>query len=199
MKRIYSLLMFIVVAFTGVFAQGYNVGDIASDFRLQNVNGDFVMLADYPDAKGFIVVFTCNHCPYAVAYEDRLIELDGKYKGAGFPVIAINPNDPQVQPKDSYDEMKKRAGEKHFSFPYLFDEGQKVYPVYGASRTPHVYLLERTAGGNIVRYIGAIDDNYEDASAVTKHYVADAIDAILKGEIFEPVFTKAIGCTIKTK
>jgi len=154
-------------------------------------------MSDYPDAKGFVIVFTCNHCPYAVAYEDRLIELDKEYKQKGYPVIAINPNDPAAQPQDSYELMQVRAREKGFTFPYLFDEGQKVYPVYGATRTPHIYLLNRSGNDLVVAYIGTIDDNYRDESAVEERFLADAIDALLDGRKPEPDFTRAIGCTIK--
>lgn len=176
---------------------GYQVGDIATDFSLKNIDGKKVSLSDYKDAKGFIVVFTCNHCPFAVAYEDRIIALDKKYKTLGYPVVAINPNNPGVQPKDSYDEMKIRAKEKNFSFPYLFDEGQKIYPQYGATKTPHVYLLQKTAKGNEVKYIGAIDDNYNDASAVKTKYVENAVNALLESKEIEIKSTKAIGCSIK--
>ena len=88
---------------------GYSVGEYATDFKLKNIDGKTVSLSDYSNAKGFLVIFTCNSCPYAVAYEDRIIALDKKYKEMGVPVIAINPNNPQVQPKDSFDEMKKEA------------------------------------------------------------------------------------------
>ena len=154
-------------------------------------------MKDFKDAKGFIVVFTCNHCPFAIAYEDRLIELDKKYKSQGFPVIAINPNNPQKQPDDSFEKMKVRAKEKGFTFPYLFDDGQKIYPQYGATRTPHIFILEKTSKGNIVKYIGAIDDNHQDESAVTKKYVEDAVDALLQKKEIAVKETKAIGCSIK--
>jgi glutathione peroxidase-family protein len=156
-----------------------------------------VSLADYKKAKGFIVIFTCNHCPYSVAYEDRIIALDKKYKEKGFPVIAINPNNPEKQPQDSFDLMKVRAKEKGFTFPYLFDDGQKIYPQYGATRTPHVYILTKENGKNLVQYIGAIDDNYKDATQTKVKYVEDAVDALLKGTKPKLTETKAIGCTIK--
>lgn len=178
---------------------GYKVGDTATDFSLVNVDDKNVSLADYTDAKGFIVIFTCNHCPYAIAYEDRIIALDKKYKNLGYPVIAINPNDPVKQPEDSFDLMKIRAKEKGFSFPYLFDEGQKIYPQYGATKTPHVFVLQRTEQGNTVQYIGAIDDNYDDANAVTEKYVENAVDALLNGSEIKVKETKAIGCTIKVQ
>ncbi|WP_321478748.1 thioredoxin family protein [uncultured Bacteroides sp.] len=199
MKRSVLLIAFVFAAVAGVSAQGYKVGDVATDFKLKNVDNKMVSLADFPTAKGFIVVFTCNHCPYAKAYEQRIVALDKKYKAKGYPVIAINPNDPAALPADSFEEMQKRAKEAGFTFPYLFDDGQKVYPVYGATRTPHVFLLQKTKKGNIVRYIGAIDDNYEDASAVKTPYLANAVDALLSGKKVSPDFTKAIGCGIKSK
>lgn len=177
-------------------AGGLEVGDTAPNFNLKGVDGEMYSLDSYPDAKGYIVIFTCNHCPYAVMYEDRIIELHEKSVAMGYPVIAINPNDPAVVPEDSYQNMRKRAKEKEFPFHYLFDEGQKVYPLYGAERTPHVYLLD---GEHTVRYIGAIDDNARDASAVKVRFVEDAIAAIEDGKDPDPSFTRAIGCSIKTK
>lgn len=180
------------------YGNGYKIGDIAKDIRLKNINGEFVAFSDYPNAKGFIVVFTCNTCPFSVANEDRIIALDTKYKNTGYPVIAINPNNPEVQPGDSFEAMKKRAKEKGFTFPYLIDEGQKVYPTYGATKTPHVYLLQKTDKGNQVKYIGAIDDNSRNANAVTVKYLENAVDALLSGKTIEITETKAIGCSIKT-
>jgi len=176
---------------------GYAVGDIATDFKLKNIDDGMVSLADYKDAKGFIVIFTCNHCPYSVAYEDRIIALDKMFKTKGYPVIAINPNNPKSYPTDSFDSMKVRAKEKGFTFPYLFDDGQKIYPQYGATKTPHVYILEKTDAGNVVRYIGAIDNNYKDKAAADQKYIEDAVHALLKGEKVPVETTKAIGCSIK--
>ncbi|WP_321334226.1 thioredoxin family protein [uncultured Bacteroides sp.] len=197
MKRTVLLIAFVFAAIAGISAQGYKVGDIATDFKLKNVDNKMVSLADFPKVKGFIVVFTCNHCPYAKAYEQRIVALDKKYKTKGYPVIAINPNNPASIPADSFEEMQKRHKEAGFTFPYLFDDGQKVYPVYGATHTPHVFLLQKTKEGNVVRYIGAIDDNYEDASAVKTPYLANAVDALLAGKVVSPNLTKAIGCGIK--
>lgn len=123
--------------------------------------------------------------------------LDKKYKNLGYPVIAINPNNPAVQSEDSFDLMQKRAKEKGFTFPYLFDEGQKIYPQFGATKTPHVYVLQKTKAGNQVKYIGAIDDNYSDESAVKTKYVENAVNALLKSEDVPVKVTKAIGCSIK--
>ncbi|WP_299517072.1 thioredoxin family protein, partial [uncultured Flavobacterium sp.] len=164
---------------------------------LKNVDNKNVSLKDYKDAKGFIVIFTCNHCPYAVAYEDRIIDLDKKYKKLGYPVIAINPNNPEKQKDDSFDKMQVRAKEKGFTFPYLFDDGQKIYPQYGATKTPHVYILQKTDKGNVVQYIGAIDDNHSDETAVKQKYVENAVDALLKKQEVKVKTTKAIGCSNK--
>jgi len=179
--------------------KGYKVGDVATDFKLKNVDNKVVSLSDYKDAKGFIVIFTCNHCPYAKAYETRIIGLNHKYASKGYPVIAINPNDPKVEPQDSFDGMKQRAKEKGFTFPYLFDEGQTVYPQYGAVRTPHVFVLQKVSGKNLVRYIGAIDDNYSDANDVSHKYVEDAVDALLSNKPVPVTSTVAIGCSIKAQ
>lgn len=194
-----ATLIITSLALTSAFAQGYKVGDEATDFKLKNIDGKMVSLGDYKDAKGFIVIFTCNHCPYAVAYEDRIIALDKKYKALGYPVIAINPNDPEVQPQDSFNLMKERAKSKGFTFPYLIDEGQKIYPQYGAQRTPHVYILNKEGKKNIVKYIGAIDNNYKNANDADQKYVENALDTLLKGQDPEVKSTVAIGCTIKTK
>lgn len=178
-------------------SEGYKIGDVAEDFSLKNIDGKMVSLSDYKNAKGFIVTFTCNTCPYAVAYEDRIIALDKKYATKGFPVIAIMPNNIAVNPNDNLDAMKQRANEKGFTFPYLIDKEQKVYPKFGATKTPHMFVLQKTKKGNVVKYIGAIDDNYKDASAVTTKYVEKAVDALIQGQEVEQKETKAIGCSIK--
>lgn len=200
MKTTRILAAVAIIAFLSAFTapgSGYKVGDVAVDFKLKNVDGKMVSLSDYKSAKGFIVIFTCNHCPFAKAYENRIVALDKKYSKLGYPVIAINPNNPEKQKEDSFELMKVRAKEKGFTFPYLFDDGQKIYPQYGATKTPHVYLLQKTAKGNEVKYIGAIDDNHEDESAVKEKYVQNAVDALLKGQAVKVTETKAIGCSIK--
>lgn len=200
MKKVLFIAIAVFVTATSFKPEaGYKVGDTAADFKLKNVNNKEVSLADYKDAKGFIVVFTCNHCPFSVKYEDRIIALDKKYRTQGYPVIAINPNDATQYPDDNFDNMKKRAREKKFSFPYLQDESQSIAGTYGATRTPHVFVLKKEAKGNIVKYIGAIDDNSDDAGAVKEKYVENAVDALLAGKEATPNFTKAIGCTIKWK
>ena len=179
--------------------KGYKIGDTATDFKLKNVDNKIVSLSDYKGAKGYIVIFTCNHCPYAKAYESRIIALSHKYASKGYPVIAINPNDPKVEPQDSFEGMKQRAKEKGFTFPYLFDQGQTIYPQYGATKTPHVFVLQKENGKNIVRYIGAIDDNYADAKDVSHKYVEEAVDALLANKPVLLTSTVAIGCSIKAQ
>lgn len=191
----FAVFALVLMSFTNPVS-GYKVGDKATDFKLKSVDGKMYSMADYKNAKGFIVVFTCNHCPFAVKYEDRIIALAKKYKPLGYELIAINPNDPAAEPSDSFDLMKVRAKEKGFTFPYLFDEGQKVYPQYGATKTPHVFLLDKSL---TVKYIGAIDDNVDDAAAVKEHYLENAITALDKGQEPSPATTKAIGCSIKVK
>lgn len=198
MKNLFLIIGILAFQLAG-YGQGYKVGDKAINFNLKNVDGKFISSTDYNSAKGFIVVFTCNTCPYAVAYEDRLIELDQEYKVKGFPLIAINPNDPEVKADDSYKLMQEKAKEKAFKFPYLYDPGRKVSEVYGATKTPHVYLLSKKGSQLKVEYIGAIDDNFEDANSVNKKYLANAIDALLSGKKPNPATTKAIGCSVKKK
>lgn len=195
--------IFSVFAFTGVdtgiskIILSYQIGDVAEDFKLKNVDGNMVSLSDFEEAKGFIVIFTCNTCPVSVANEDRIIDLNEKYKDKGYPVIAINPNNPKISSGDSYEMMKVRAKEKRFNFPYLFDDGQKVYPTYGASKTPHVYVLNKEDDELIVRYIGSIDDSARNAGTVKTKFVENAVDALTKGVPVEIASTKAIGCSIK--
>jgi peroxiredoxin len=201
MKTIKSTLLLAVIAiitlaFTVKTDKGYKVGDTIEDFSLKNVDGDKISLKDYDDVKGFIIIFTCNTCPYSVANEDRIIALQDKYEELGYPVIAINPNDPKAQPGDSFEKMKVRAEEKGFNFPYLFDEGQKVYPKFGASKTPHVYIVSKPEMK--VEYIGAIDDSSRDASTVKVKYVETVVDELLAGKTPSITETRAIGCSIKT-
>jgi len=178
---------------------GLKPGDDAVAFSLKNVDGTTISLSDYSDQKGVIVVFTCNPCPFAKAYEQRIIRLHEKYAPAGYPVVAINPNDDEVSPEDAFEKMKARSSERDYPFPYLKDETQEVYKTYGASRTPHIFLLENRGSKFKVVYVGAIDNNAMNASAVSQTYLEDAIGALQAGNMPEPATTKAIGCTIKTK
>jgi peroxiredoxin len=191
---ILSLLMAAVLSLQGQLKPGDN----APEFSLINVDGKEVALSDYEEDKGVILVFTCNPCPFAKAYEQRIIQAHRDFATEGFPVVAINPNNDKVSPDDTYEKMQERAREQSYPFPYLKDVKQDVYRAYGATRTPHIYLLEKQGDGFKVAYIGAMDDNAMDASAVQKRYLEDAIKALKTGEKPVPSTTKAIGCTIKT-
>jgi peroxiredoxin len=194
-----SLLAFLTISLfvsaTRPFGEGYKVGEKIENFTLKNIDGKMVSLTDY-EAEGYIIIFTCNTCPYAVMYEDRIIDLHNKYADKGFPVVAINPNDPDIKAGDSFEAMQVRAKEKQFPFNYLFDENQEVYPKFGATRTPHVFVVDNKM---TLRYIGAIDNNAQNPDGVTERYVEDAVESIKKGEQPDPEFTKAIGCGIKAK
>jgi peroxiredoxin len=194
MKRVtgFILCLAILIASHPV-RKGYEVGDTATDFKLKNTDGRMVSMSDYKDARGFIVIFDCNTCPYSKAYNERIIALNEKYFSKGFPVIAINANDGSG---DSYDDMVRIAKQKDYKFPYLFDETQKVARTFGATNTPHVFVLTKQFK---VAYIGTIDDNARDAEAVTRHYVEDAVDALIAGRPVPLTKTKAIGCGIRWK
>jgi len=167
------------------------------EFSLPNVDGKVVSLADYPNAKGYIIVFTCNHCPYAVAYELRLKEIHDRFADRGFPLIAINSNDANQYPQDSFEQMKVRATQRGFQFPYLYDESQAVARAYNALKTPHVFVLEKQEGALKMAYSGAIDDNYADAKAVRQHYLIEVVEDMIVGKEVTQKSTYPIGCSVK--
>ena len=174
-------------------------GKIAPDIKLMNVDDKWVSFNDYPSAKGFIVVFTCNTCPYSKAYEQRIIELNNKYTPLGFPVIAVNPNDPGASPGDSFAKMKKQAISGKYTFPYLYDDGQVITTLYGAKNTPHVFVVKKGENGSTVEYTGAIDNDTQNNNPDKIRFVEDAVSAVLKNEKPATSVTKAIGCTVRLK
>lgn len=174
-------------------------GQVAPDFTLKNVDNNQVAFKDFPSAKGFIVVFTCNTCPVAQAYEQRIIDLDKKYAALGYPVIAINTNDPSVSSGDSFEKMQERAKSKGYTFPYLFDDGQLITNQYGAKNTPTVFLVNKTGQGNVVEYFGAIDNDTQGDKLEKTPYVEHAVNSLLKNEKPAVTATKAIGCAVKRK
>ena len=200
MKKIIALLLITVAGFAFKNAEnGYKAGDTAADFKLKNVTGKMVSLADYSTAKGFIVVFTCNHCPVAKAYEKRIMALDKEYAAKGYPVIAISPNDPVAEPADSYANMQKRAAGMKYTFPYLIDESQQITRTFGARATPTAYVLKKTSKGIVVEYVGAIDNDQEDANPAKIKYVANAVNALIADKIPAVNASKAFGCRIVWK
>jgi len=169
-------------------------GDKAIPFTLIGVDERHYSLVNYTQSKVLVLIFSCNHCPYVRAWEDRMIKLQADYGKQDVQLLAINANDAVKYPDDSFAKMKQRAYDKDFNFPYLYNEDQQVAREYGAERTPEVFLFDRNG---TLRYHGAIDDNYEDATAVKHHYVRDAIEALLHEQ--EPPITQTapVGCTIK--
>jgi glutathione peroxidase-family protein len=198
--RKFSFVLFLFIISAAKAQTGYKVGDIATDFNLKNIDSRMVTMANYQNSKGFLVIFNCNQCPYSNAYEDRIIALDAKYAAKGFPVLVVNPNDPLINPEDSFENMIIRAKDKKYTFPYLVDETQDIAKAYGAKTTPQAYLLNKTNKGLVVSYIGAIDNDTEDINEELRiKYLENAVDALLTGKEIAVTHTKAIGCAIKWK
>ena len=198
MKKIILIPLLFLMSFA-IAQNGYKIGDKVADFSLKNIDESMVSLKGLENSKGAIITFTCNHCPYAKLYEDRIVELDKKFKSKGYPVVAINPNDFKKQPDDSFENMQIRAKEKGFTFPYLIDETQDVAKAFGATKTPHVYIVQKKGSEFLLKYIGAIDDNPQSADDIDEKYVEDAVNALLAGKNPPKNNTRAIGCTIKWK
>jgi peroxiredoxin len=165
-----------------------------ADRAMTGVDGTPVTLATAAGPKGLLVVFTCNACPYAIAWEERIVALGNEYAKQGIGVVAVNSNDPAIVPGDGLDEMKKRAAERTMQFPYVVDQGAAVARAFGATRTPEAFLFD--AQGALV-YHGTIDDNHKAADQVTKRYLEDALAAVAAGKPVTVAETKAIGCGIK--
>jgi peroxiredoxin len=177
-------------------ANALAIGDAmpSAEVKMLSVDGKTVTLTTSKGDKGTLVIFTCNHCPYAKAWESRIVALGNELAGRGIGVVAINSNDPKVAADDGYESMQQRAKEKGFAFPYVVDDTSNVARAFGATRTPEVFLFD--AQGKLV-YHGAVDDNSEDASKVTVSYLRDAAEALIAGKPVQTAETKALGCTIK--
>ena len=161
-----------------------SIGDTAPDFKLPAVSGTEIALSDFHDRTGTVVIFSCNHCPYVQAWERRMVDIQEDYANDGIQFIAVNANDPEKYPEDSFENMKQRALDRNFNFPYVQDETQEVARAYGAERTPEVYH-------------GAIDDNYQDRTEVENHYLRDALDALVEGGSPPVAETQPVGCSVK--
>ncbi len=172
------------------------LGDKAVPFELPGVDDRRHALTDYADKEAIAVIFTCNHCPYARAWEDRLIEIQADYATRSAQLVTISANDVKKYPEDSFPRMKERSEEKGFNFPYLYDESQEIARAYGAERTPEIFLFDKDG---TLRYHGTVDDNYEDPVAVKAHYLREALDAVLAGNKPSIAETTPVGCTIKWK
>jgi peroxiredoxin len=171
------------------------LGDTVPGFDLPGVDGKNHSLKDYVD-KGAVVIFSCNHCPYVQAYEERIKKIQSDYSSKGVNVIAISSNDDQKYPEDSFKDMKKRAENKNFNFPYLRDEDQNIARAYGATHTPEIFLIDDKMR---LAFHGKIDDNWQEPGKVKSNYLRDAIEEMLKGKEISVPETFTIGCTIKWK
>ncbi len=172
-------------------------GTPAPDFKnLPGVDGKKHSLSDYAANKALVVVFSCNHCPYVQAYEDRIMALQKEFGSKGAHFVAINANDAVGYPGDSFENMVKRAKERNFNFDYLRDEDQSVAKAYGATHTPHLFVFD---ADRKLAYTGKIDDNWQEPAKATAHYLRDALAALVDGKKPPLNETFAIGCTIKWK
>ena len=197
--RLVPLLAVMVLLSFAPVNNSYRIGDKVNDFSLKNVDGKIVSTEAYKNGKGLIVVFTCNHCPFAKKYQQRLNALNKKFAEKGFPLLAVSSNDVLLMPEDSYENMIVRAREEHYNFPYLYDEKQSVARAFGAAKTPHAFVLSKEKDKWTLRYSGAIDDNGSEPENATSHYVEDAVNALLQGKPVAIPETKSIGCPIKLK
>ena len=176
-----------------MIASTLELGARAPDFDLPGVDGRRYSLATFEGKPALVVVFSCNHCPYVKAYEDRMVSIQGDYADKGVQFVAINSNDDKAYPEDGFPEMVKRAKQKGFNFPYLRDESQKVVEAYGGVCTPHVFAFD---GNRVLRYRGRIDDS-RDPSKVTTHDLRNALDDLLQDKEVRVPDTRPFGCSIK--
>jgi peroxiredoxin len=167
---------------------------VATDVKMQSVDGRTLSIADVRGAKGTLVIFTCNHCPWAKAWEERLVEAGNAAIAKGIGVIAINSNDPTSYDDDSLANMKVRAEQRGMKFPYVVDASSDVARAYGASKTPELFLFDAT---DKLVYYGAVDDNAESPAEVQNHWLSDALNAVAEGKPVAVASTKAMGCSIK--
>lgn len=172
------------------------VGTPAPPFSLPGTDGRTYSLESFAEARLLVVIFSCNHCPYAIACEDRFIDLQNRYRARGVEFVAINPNDDIGYPEDSFENMKARAREKNFPYPYLRDESQEVARAYDAACTPDIFVFDRE---RLLRYNGRLDDNWKDPSAVTRRDLETVFENLLAGRPIGIDPVPAIGCSIKWK
>jgi peroxiredoxin len=189
------------IALVLVLLQSFNlsesiIGKAIPDFSLRNVSGKNVSLKDYPNAKGFIVVFTCNHCPFAKLYTKRLNELNTKYSALNVPLLAINPMDTMVYADECFTKMQERAEKDGFNFPYLSDGSQLITQSFSALRTPQAFVIWKEDNQWIVKYSGAIDDNGSEPDSVKNNYLSNAVNELLAGKQVTNAETSSVGCYI---
>ena len=199
LKKFSILLLSIFLISNYFIINGYSIKNNnieIKNFSLKNTDGKYISLTDYKEAKGFIIVFTCNHCPFAKLYPPRFNELNSKYKPLGIPLIAISSTDTSMYEEDNYAKMVQKALIEKFNFPYLFDGEQLVAKNFKAQKTPHAFVIWKENKKWVIKYSGAIDDNGAESKKVQNHFVGNAVEALLNGRPVEVNETKSIGCQI---
>jgi len=186
------IISFVFIAVISVKVKSQSI----YDFELKNTDGKLVSLKNYPEAQGFIIVFTCNHCPFAKLYPSRLNSLNQKYSKLKIPLIAISSTDTMLYAEDGYDNMGLKAKKEKFNFPYLYDNTQLTAKAYHASKTPEVFLLWKNGDAFEIKYSGAIDDNGAEPNEVKEKYIEEAIEDLLQHKSVRNPATKSIGCKI---
>ncbi len=195
-KLLFSILLFTSFITFAQKEKGYKVGQIIENFSLKNIDGKYISLDDYRNDKGLIIIFTSNYCPFSISYEKRLFDLNKRYSAKGFRVLLINSTDTVLYPIDSYENMQERAGDMSYPFPYLKDEDQSVAKKFGATNTPHAFVMQKTDEGFKIIYIGAIDNNAQEEDYVSAKYIENAIDELLIGAPISTPRSKPVGCDI---
>lgn len=172
------------------------INSLLPEFHLPGTDGNMYSSDSFSNREILIVIFSCNHCPYVQAYEQRIIELQNEFNENSVQIVAISSNDAVKYPEDSFDEMKKRAESKNFNFPYLYDQSQEIAIAFGATHTPQVFLFNSEKK---LKYEGKIDDNWQEPELVNSRYLRDAILEVLDRKDVSVPETFSIGCTIKWK
>ena len=191
-------ILTLILIFSSLFSKELELGSMLpmGDHRLLDIGGKYLSLNEARDENGLLVIFSCNTCPWVIRWEDRYVALTRQFSPEGIGVIAVNSNEGNFNSVDNLEEMRKHAKENSYNFPYVQDFGSRLARVFGATRTPHIYLFDNR--GALV-YRGAIDDNARDARKVEEPYLANAIEAMLSGKPIAVASTKALGCGIKFK
>jgi len=200
-KSCFALIVIVSLIITGFVLQSFRykiksvIGNTISDFTLINVNGKDISLKEYQKAKGFIIVFTCNHCPFAKLYTNRLNDLNTKFKALDVPLLAVNSMDTVIYEDESFDKMQQRVKSEKFNFPYLHDAKQTVGKNFGADHTPQAYVIWKENNEWKIKYSGAIDNNGEEPQKADP-FIANAVNELLKNKKVSNPLTQSVGCKI---
>jgi peroxiredoxin len=195
-SSIVPLVAALLVSTVGAYAGDLAIGGMApmADMKMKNVDGKETSIGAQKGAKGTLVIFTCNHCPFAKGWEERIVALGNTYSAKGIGVIAVNSNDPAVAAEDGFEQMQDRAKERGMQFAYVVDSTSGVAKAFGATRTPEAFLFDKS--GKLV-YHGTIDDNMKEPEKVTATYLKDALESVSNGQDVAVKETKALCCGIK--